>query len=388
METLRLLAIIEPARVLAGPAKNVLDFARLARDGRFGLVVETTVAEFRNPGDPAVFLDAGRAAGIPVVDISRWNRWDRKAASELVSLVQDLKPDIVQTNALLSHFVARFAGLPHLLPWVAFHHGYTWPNLRTQVYNQADRWSLRAATRVVTVCNAFRDQLRHRGIPEQRIEVIPNAIDSYWGASVRDGAAGLRTRLAISPGKKIILSVGRLSREKGHVTLVEAVARLHRGGLEAHLLIVGDGPERRRIEVRARALGVSAHLTMAGVVPAEPYYGVADVFALPSLSEGSPNCLLESMVTAVPLVATSVGGVPEMVSHRETGLLVPPRDSTALAGALLELLRNPLLARSLSAKGAILVQSRFSLDARMRQLVSLYHSVLNDRGQKLRARLT
>jgi glycosyltransferase involved in cell wall biosynthesis len=255
METLRLLAIVEPPLLPAGPGKLLLDFASIARDGRFEPAVETTIAEFRELGDPAVFLEAGRAAGIPVVDLSKWNRWDRKVVGELVSLIQDLKPDIVQTDALLSHFVARVAGVPRLVPWVAFHHGYTWPDLRTRVvYNQADRWSLRAATRVVTACNAFRDQLRRRGIPERRISVVQSAIDPQWGAGVRRGAASLRARLAIPSARKIILSVGRLSREKGHVTLVEALARLRQEGApETHLLLVGEGPERRRIEARARA---------------------------------------------------------------------------------------------------------------------------------------
>lgn len=389
-DTIRVLSIIEPVAILAGPGKGVVDFARLARDGRFGAPVETTIAEFRDPGDPTVFLDAGRAAGIPVVDLSKWNRRERKVVGELHDLIRDFQPHIVQTEALLSHFIVRFAGLPKGLPWVAFHHGYTWPNLRTRMYNQADRWSLRGATRVVTVCHAFRDQLRRRGIPERRLEVIPSAIDCEWGSGVREASGALRAQLGIPSGKRIILSVGRLSREKDHLTLVEALARMHReggrasgwdAGAEPHLLLVGDGPERRRIEARVLALGVSAHVTLAGRVPAKPYYGLADVFALPSLSEGSPHCLLESMVTSVPIVATSVGGIPEMVADRETALLVPPRDSASLAQALLELLRNPQLASQLTARASKLAQDRFSLDGRARQLVGLYQSVINAHAQ-------
>ncbi len=380
-EPLRILSIIEPPRLLVGPAKAVLEFASLARDGRFGQMVETTVAEFRNPGDPTLFLDAGRVAGIPIVDLSKWNRWDRKVVGELHALIREVKPHIVQTEALLSHFIARFAGITEMAPWVAFHHGYTWPDLRTRMYNQADRWSLRGATRVFTVCDAFRQQLRRRGIPERRIEVVANGIDSDWGAKVRDGADALRGRLAIPAGKKIVLSVGRLSSEKGHVALVEALARMHRSGAaDVHLLLVGDGPERQRIETRARDLGVRDHMTMTGRDAARPYYGLADVFALPSLSEGAPLCLLECMVTGVPIVATNVGGVPEMVANRETALLVPPKDRESLAKALLELLRNPKLADQLTAQASTLVRNRFGLDMRARRLIELYRDVLESKG--------
>ena len=98
---------------------------------------------------------------------------------------------------------------------------------------------------------------------------------------------------------------------------------------------------------------------------------------IPSLSEGSPNCLLEAMVTGVPIAATSVGGIPEMVGDRKTALLVPPNDSAKLAQALLELLRNSGLARSLAAEAALLVRSRFSPEARTRRLVSLYRNIVD-----------
>jgi glycosyltransferase involved in cell wall biosynthesis len=369
--------MVELPQFVTGPAKNLLEFARLAREGAGGRAVETTLVVFRLPPGPRRLLDAAAAAGIRVVPVSPWNRWDRKVVGELVALTRELQPDIVETHALLSHFVVRFAGLPRLAPWVAFHHGYTWPDVRTRLYNQADRWSLRAAARVVTNCQAFRHQLRRRGIPDGRITVIHNAIDPHWGANGRNSAAELRTRLGIPADKKIVLSVGRLSREKDHVALVEALAHLRRQDARAHLLIVGGGPERPRIEARTRSLGLTEHVTLTGGAPAEAYFGVADVFALPSRSEGFANVLLEAMATRVPAVATRVGGVAEVISHRETGLLVPPGDLRAMASALHELLHDPVLAETLTTQAGATVRSRFAPEARVSRIVELFGEVLS-----------
>jgi glycosyltransferase involved in cell wall biosynthesis len=377
---MRLLVVLEADREVTGPAKNLLEFAGLTRGEHFGGPVEVTIANFRQPGDPTGFWEAAQAAGVPVVPISRWKREDRKVVGELVSLVNTLKPDIVQTHALLSHFVARFAGLHRLAPWVAFHHGYTWPTFLAHFYNQADGWSLRAAHRILTPCQAFRNQLRRRGIPAGRISVVYNSISEQWGSNVRSGATVLRGRLGIPAGSRVILTVGRLSREKGHITLLDAVARLRTlGEPHVHLLIVGEGPERLRLEARARVLGLTPHMTLTGGLSAEPYYGLADVFVLPSLSEGSPNVMLEAWATGVPVVATTAGGIPEMASHRKSALLVPPSNSAALAQALFEVLRDPGLASSLASEGQNLVRTRFVPETRARQLLEIYRGVLDGR---------
>ena len=128
MKPLRLLAIIE-ASTVTGPAKNLLRFAQLAR----ALDVETTVATFHRPGDSDTFLEAATRAGVEVHRIEEHGRFDRSVVPALRQLHRRLAPDIVQTHAVKSHLLARLAGFR---PWIAFHHGYTWPDLRARVYNQ------------------------------------------------------------------------------------------------------------------------------------------------------------------------------------------------------------------------------------------------------------
>ncbi len=152
------------------------------------------------------------------------------------------------------------------------------------------------------------------------------------------------------PETRVVLSVGRLSKEKGHATLIRAMAELPpMSSDQVRLIIVGDGPE------RAPLISHCARLDLSGIVrfvgyrrDVAPYYAIADVFVLPSFSEGSPNVLLEAMDGGVPIVATAVGGIPEMIHDREQGLLVPAGDAPAIARAIAALLNDAELGKTLA----------------------------------------
>src|SRR5581483_7401115 len=163
MRKIGMLAIIE-ATTITGPAKNLLNFAEMMRAGTNEPPVALSIATFERNGSSEIFLNAARKAAIPVHAIPEAGRFDRSAVERLKKLVQELHPDIVQSHAVKSHFLVRVAGLPKLAPWIAFHHGYTWTDRTMRVYNQLDRWSLRAAKRVVTVSEPFREQLVRIGV--------------------------------------------------------------------------------------------------------------------------------------------------------------------------------------------------------------------------------
>jgi glycosyltransferase involved in cell wall biosynthesis len=369
MSRLRLLAIIE-AYSITGPAKNLLEFARLARQSD----VETTIATFTRGASKNLFIDTAREAGFPVEVIHEARLYDRSVIRNLSQMAERLRPDIIQTHAVKSHFLARCASLPSKAPWVAFHHGYTWPTVRARIYNELDRWSLRAARKVLTVSLPFRQELIARGVKPERIEVIHNAIPPDWGRRFRepDPSGALRAKLGIGADRNVILIVGRLSREKDHLTLLEAVAGLP-PGLSPHLIVVGEGPERPRIEERIRSLGLTSSVTLTGQQEsAEPYYGIAQIAVLSSRSEGSPNALLEAMAAGVPVVATQVGGIPEIVTDGESALLIEPGDITAMKGSLAALLEDPGMARSLVEHAHQRILKHHSPAARTAHLVEIY----------------
>jgi glycosyltransferase involved in cell wall biosynthesis len=388
MKPLRLLAIIE-ASSMTGPAKNLLEFARRAADH----AVFTTIATFTRDAKENQFTESvgAAAAACPAIaleTITERGPFDRKNLDSLQALTARIRPDVVQTHAVKSHFLARSAGLHRAAPWVAFHHGYTWPTLKARAYNQLDRWSLRAATRVLTVSLPFRDELVAKGVPAGRIEIIHNAIPagmSSTGRSTADPstkeAGNLRERMKIPGDAKVVVIVGRLSREKDHLTLLEAISRLPPAH-NPHLTIIGEGPERARIEDAVRRLGLQDHVILTGQQPsAEPWYGIADVAVLSSLSEGSPNALLEAMAAGVPSVATRVGGVPEIVADEESALLVAPGDPVAMSAAIFRLLTEPDLAEKLVSRSRELIVEHHQPEARTRKLVEIYRAAANPLGR-------
>ena len=381
MKSIKLLALVE-ATSITGPAKSLLQFARAARSGGAGPAVEVSIAVFQRPDEPDLFIKTASEMSVPVYPIAEAGRFDRRVIGLLSALGQSLQPDVVESHAVKSHFLVRKSGLNRLALWVAFHHGYTWPDLRARLYNQLDRWSLPAAARVVTVSQPFRRELIRHGVSAARIEIVHNATEPDWGRTTSPEPSDLRVRLGIDPARKVILIVGRLSREKDHLALLRAfgqlaAARSGESAANAHLLIVGEGPERARIEAAIRNLSLGEVVTLTGqVASAEPYYRIADLAVLSSLSEGSPNALLEAMAARVPVVATAVGGIPEIVCDRESALLVPPRNPDALCRAMRELIENEALARGLAARASELILTRHTLEARTRRLVEIYTAAL------------
>jgi glycosyltransferase involved in cell wall biosynthesis len=343
VNAIRILTLLE-ATTVSGSAKPVLVFARQAQRAPSELPrADLTVALFHRQGQPEEnsFTAAARQAGLPLEFIRERGRFDVAVLRQLKEMVERLRPDVLWTNAVKSHFLARAAGLHRKARWLAFHHGYTATDLKMRLYNQLDRWSLRAADRVVTVCRPFAQQLERRGIPSARIRIQHMPVSPLAPSS--EQALELRRRLGVAAGERIVLTVGRLSQEKGHADALR-VFRLLRDRMPAQplrLLIVGDGPERRRLGALAGRLGLAQSVIFAGHQDhIAPFYAAADVFLLASHSEGSPNVLLEAMSAGLPVVATRVGGVPELAENGEEALLEDRGDHEALADAVLRLLTD------------------------------------------------
>ncbi|HEU4597992.1 MAG TPA: glycosyltransferase [Pyrinomonadaceae bacterium] len=387
----RVLSLIE-ALTVTGPARALIDFRRTARSDELaaeGLPrVEGSFATFRRGGTSVdeqsqdQFISASRAAGVEVDVIEERFRFDTRVVGELRRVVARRAPDIIETHGTKSHFIVKLSGLGQKLPWVAFHHGYTTTDAKMRVYNQLDRWSLPSAARVVTVCGPFAEQLARVGVEREKILVRHNSIGTFERAGGEEVAA-LKERLGVQAGERVILAVGRLSREKGHADLLGALGVLRElnPDLNFKLVVAGDGPERGRLEEAARGLGLAERVVFAGHAgDVRPFYALADALALPSHSEGSPLVLLEAMAEGLPVAATAVGGVPEIVSDGESALLAPPRDAAALAEALRRLLSDAALASRIADEARRRVRSHFTPEDYARALVETYRGLLRRAG--------
>jgi glycosyltransferase involved in cell wall biosynthesis len=385
--TIKLLAVIEATNVNA-VAKNMLEFQRSARElnrqSPGSVNIETSFVTFDRArgrdGDANEFVTAARGAGLEVDVIRERRRFDLSVIKALREIANNRAPDIILTHQVKSHFLIRLSKLWRQYPWVAFHHGYTTTDRKMRAYNYLDRWSLPAAARVVTVCQAFARELTGAGgVPMERINVQHNSIRPEQPASAEE-IETLKTRLRIAGDERVLLAVGRLSSEKAHIDLLKAFGHLTDANAEikARLVIVGDGPERGRLEAAAASLGLSERISFVGQVSdVQPYYALADALALPSHTEGSPYVLLEAMAAGLPIVATAVGGVPEMVEDNVSALLVAPNDPRAMAGAITRVLTDRELAERLAANASVLAATRYSPETYVRSLIEIYRGIIS-----------
>jgi glycosyltransferase involved in cell wall biosynthesis len=370
---IRTLVILE-AETLTGPAKAVLEFAREAKRASHPRI-ELTILTFARNDAESDFARAVREEGIPIEIVRERGRFDTAVLARLREIVRERKPDVLWTNAVKSHFLARAAGLHRMTRWMAYHHGYTTTDWATRAYNQLDRWSLRVPDRFVTVCNAFASDSEARGVRRERIRVEPVPIRP--STAEPDGGDALREKLRITREETVLLAVGRLSKEKGHAELLRAVAHLHsaRPAQRLRLLLVGGGPEERSLRSLCAELKIDHLVVFCGHQPrVRDYYTAADIFALPSHSEGSPTVLLEALDAGVPVVATAVGGIPEMVTNEVNSLLTPRGDIAALATAIGRLIGDPALRERFRAAGRE-VLIRYSPERYFRNIACLLSEI-------------
>lgn len=375
---MRILALMEASSV-TGPAKNLIGFCRWTQSAAAsGLDLQVEIATFCRTlqGDGTnAFIEAARKQGVPIHVIPERHRFDRSVIAKLKALVDERNPDIVQTHNVKSGFLVRLSGLHRSRTWLAFQHGYTTTNWKIKLYNQLDRWSLRAADRVITVCRAFAPALVSNGVHPDRIRVVHNSVIPPDSVVSEQDRQEFRARWGIAAGELVMLTIGRFSKEKGHADLLDALYRLQNRGSGGawKLILVGAGPEQTRLEELVRSRGLAERVVFAGFHPqVQPFYSIADIFVLPSHSEGSSNVLLEAMAARVPVVATDAGGTPEIVHSGESALLVPSRDTAALAAALEQVLTDAELRRRLSEAACTRVRAAFCPEKYRQTLLAVY----------------
>jgi glycosyltransferase involved in cell wall biosynthesis len=314
--------------------------------------------------------DAALAAGARFIPLRHVRRdlhvvHDLLGAAELALLMRRERPDIVHANSSKAGLLGRVAAAITRVPIRIFTvHGWAfkaYSGAASTLYRWADR--LMSPITTVTICVSQRE--RSAGLAAQtcraeRTVVIPTAVDADATRPARRGGKPPR-----------IVAVGRLAAPKDPVTLVRALAAVHGAPFSAQ--IVGDGPERPAVEREIRVAGLEHAVELTGERHDVPQLlADADVFVLSSRSEGAPISILEAMAAGLPVVASNVGGVAEIVEDGATGVLVPPGEPTALAAAIAPLLADATLRVRLGDAGRTRVRERFDVMQLQRAHVDLY----------------
>jgi glycosyltransferase involved in cell wall biosynthesis len=351
----RILHILAPAYV--GGLERVVHALALEQ-ARRGHDVHVVMFAY-GPGEPPLSRDLA-AAGINnrVVHVAaRGYLAERRAARDII---RQLRPDVVHTHGLRVDVVTGAVPRALGIPSVATVHGRTGGGVKMRMYEWAHFVALRRRDAVVAVSRPLIGLLTASGIRANRIHFIPNA---WRGAS--SGLTREAARAALGIGRldersRVAIFVGRLSREKGADVLVRAIAAL--GDRAVHAVIVGAGTERDALGRLASREGIADRVHFPGAIAdAGQLLAAADVFVLSSRTEGTPIALFEAMGARVPIVATAVGGVPDVVSEREA-LLVPSERPDSLANAIRMALTDRVGAQRRAAAAAERLAAGFATE--------------------------
>lgn len=310
-----------------GGAERVVQLMAVSQQGAGDDVTVAVLLDRQTSGD--AFCGPMEAAG---VRIHRWQvparRYDLDHA-HVTELCARLRPEVVHSHGYRADVVGARAARRLGIPVVSTAHGITGGGWKNRLYQYLQWWSLRRFDAVIAVSRPLAEELARRGIPGDRIHVIPNAYPEGVARLQPDVA---RERLGVGSDRVHLGWVGRVNADKGLDVMLEALAYLD--DVPLTLSVIGDGPDRPHLESRVAAMAAAGRVRWHGSVPdAGALFPAFDLFVLSSRTEGTPMVLFEAMAASVPVVATAVGGVPDVVSDEEA-LLVPSEDPRALAGAI------------------------------------------------------
>ena len=362
---MRVLMAIDSYRV-SGPAKGLLDFCESARGHVQALVLafqrgRREVTEFRREADR-------RRIPMQVV----WERWryDVSALGRAQRVAESFRPDVIQTHGYKANLVGVVLRWRLGMPWLAFSHGRTDEGPKTRLYHRLGDFVLRRADRIVAVSAARKAALIAQGCSPAKLVTVHNAVTLPSGCV---DVAAVRRELGLRVDRPLIAVIGRLSPEKGQAHFVGAMADVVRALPDVQALVLGEGQDEGGLRAQAASLGLGEAVRFVGYRrDLDRIYPAIDLLVLPSLSEGLPNVVLEAMAHARAVVATRVGGVPEVVDDGVSGVLVPAADAPALARAIVEVLRDEPRRAAMGEIARARIVRDFSVHARTERLLALY----------------
>lgn len=335
-----------------------------ARGGRVGVAL--AVEEHFEAPDQWTTLEAH---GVRIFRSPIPHRAYRREWRGYRDAIRSFNADVVHCHGYRPDLLAGWAALGLGIPRTSTVHGFTGGGRKNRLYEWLQLRALARFDGVIAVSRPIRDRLIGAGVPEERIRVIPNALEP---TPLLEGSAA-RAALGIAGTGPVLGWVGRISAEKGLDVLIDAVPRLR--DLPWVVAVLGDGPLRAAAEARAAACGIAGRVHWQGGVPnAARYFRAFDVFVLSSRTEGTPIVLLEAMAAGVPIVAARVGGVPDVLDT-ESAVLVPPDDPAALATAIRQVLTDPGLAQRLATRAAYRVARDFAVPGWIEQHAAFYQDI-------------
>lgn len=356
-----------------GGAEN---FIRLCAPRVKNSGVNLRVITLENGGE---WIEELRSLGLQVIELGFSRKNFILPIIRLMRLWYKEKPVLVHTHLYHAGLVGRWIAYILKIPIIVVHqHGYE--SSRSLLRSYLDRFSSKLVNKYIASCEAVSQILRVRErIPSENILVIFNGVSTEEITNPIHKISLIND--LVKQNTHLISTVGRLSPEKGQIFLIQAMKSLLLEKINVNLIIIGTGPEKNRLvsEVRNQGLIGKVHF-MGDQRNVTEWLSASQIFVLPSLWEGISLALLEAMWSGLPVIATNVGGTPEIISHQENGLLIPLKDPEAITRAILQIINEPDLKRKISNEAKKTILNKFNIDRTTQELCKLYADLLQTRN--------
>lgn len=361
---------------LLGAERVLLELAEQSK--RAGLKI--TIGVLKNSRNPNLEL-ANTATGLGFqVQIFPCNgRLDKKTIRMIKDYMDKAGVQILHSHNYKSNFYAWRALTNNNIKWVVTNHGRRF-GPKIMLYSFLDGFVVGHADRVIAVSKEIVKKMKLAGIDSSKICPIENGV-SLERFQNNIASDLIRESLGVKKDVSVIGSVGALTKEKGHSYLLKAIPMVVQRFPKTIFLLVGDGRERPYLESMTSKLGIADKVIFAGMRTDIPeILSILDVFVLPSLNEGLPMALLEAQAARIPVVATSVGAIPDVLENGVTGILILPKDPQAIAEAIIMILSDKKFASGIAQKGFERVRDNFSSEKMGDKYLSIYKELIEGTG--------
>ncbi|MDH4099356.1 MAG: glycosyltransferase [Nitrospirota bacterium] len=357
-----------------GPERQILAHALRLDPDRYRFLL----ASYKEEGRSSEIIEKARELKIPTREILAQGAFNPRTITELASMLKDEKIDILCVHGFKSNVVGRLASWMAGIPMIAISRGWTWETPRVRFYEKLDRAFLKFADHIVAVSEGQQKKILDLAIPVEKVSVIHNGIDLN-GARPPEKTGNLKRELGLGEADILVMSAGRLSPEKNYGGLIDVAKLVTQKKHDVAFTVFGEGFLRGELEARVRQAGLEKKFFFPGFrKDVKSSMAEADIFVLPSFTEGLPNVVLEAYAVKKPVVATAVGGTPEVVEDGVSGFLTRPEETEKMAEHILRLAGDPDLRREMGEKGHERVRAIFGFEDQTRKYEELYTRVGKD----------
>jgi len=357
-----------------GPEKQIVNHCALMNSSKWEMVV----CSFLEGKPQNELLDQAARVNLKTATLCTRSAYNPLVVWELLALLKREKPDLIVVHGYRPLILCLILRPFFKVPIIVFSRGFTAESLKIRLYEKLYRVAMCFSDLIIAVSDGHKRVLMSYGVEDKKIKVVHNAIsvDSFQNSASGSVRKEICKQLNIPFGAAAVVSAGRLSPEKGHRFLVEAIGMLRGSSNNTHFVFCGDGPCQKDLERRAKELGISEICHFVGFRrDLKEIFQAMDLMVLPSLTEGLPNVVLEAFACRKPVVATRVGGVPEIVEDGVNGILVPQERPDLLAEAIKSCLDSPDKARRMGEAGYIKAKSEFTFESQTQKLEAIYNQL-------------